>query len=55
MSEIEEKQNYLRYNIIDKGFDPDEFTCYLSQRKGEDNVNIEIWDFADLKIVRLGI
>lgn len=53
MSQIEVKQNYLRTNIIDKGFDPDEFTSFLSNRKGVDDFDLETWDFEDLKIVRI--
>ena len=34
--DIEEKQNYLRENILDKGYDTNDFTIFLKAKKGED-------------------
>ena len=48
MESIEEKQTFLRTEIIDKGYDPDEFFNYLSGfTKGE--IKLEEWSMEDLK------
>ena len=48
MESIEEKQTFLRNEIIDKGYDPDEFFNYLSGfTKGE--IKLEEWSMEDLK------
>ena len=37
MSDTEElKQNYLRENILDKGYEAEDFVSYLTSKKGED-------------------
>ena len=36
----EEKQNYLRKNILDKGYDANEFINYIENKKGEEGKNI---------------
>ncbi len=33
--EQEEKQNYLRQNILDKGYDANDFVSFLQSKKGE--------------------
>jgi len=50
---IEYKQNFLRTEIIDQGYSPEEFTDYLSSEKGENGLNLENWSFSQLQeIVR---
>ena len=50
---IEEKQNYLRKNIIDQGYDPATFEEYLLKLKGEEGLDIENWSKNDLiKVVQ---
>ena len=40
---VEEKQNYLRENIIEKGYDPNEFVEFAESKKGENaKVNLAI-------------
>ena len=48
---IEEKQNYLRQNILDKGYDGNEFSSFLMEKKGEDGVDISNWSLNDLQAV----
>jgi len=42
------KQNYLRKEIIEKGYSPERFSEYLSEIK-PDGVNIDVWKIDDLK------
>ena len=47
MESIEDKQNYLRSEIIDKGFDPDDFFQFLSSLK-EGEVDLQNWYMNEL-------
>ncbi len=47
----EEKQNYLRENILDKGYEAEEFVSYLTSKKGEEGVNLNNWSLEELKSV----
>lgn len=49
--EQEEKQNYLRQNILDKGYDANEFVSFLISKKGEAASDISNWSMKDLHIV----
>ena len=51
MSEEERKQQYLRSEIIDQGYNPDDFTTYMGSIRGEEGLNIENWTFEDLQQV----
>ena len=52
MSEsIETKQQYLRSEIIDQGYNPGEFSDFMGSIRGEDGLDLETWSFADLKAV----
>ena len=46
--EIREKQEYLRLNILEKGYDADEFQEYLKTLKGENALDIGNWSKNDL-------
>jgi len=48
---IEEKQNYLRQNILERGYDGNIFSQFLIEKRGEDGVDISIWSLNDLKLV----
>ena len=52
-----EKQNYLIENIINKGYNADEFTNYMWQQKGPNNIEngekIENWTFEEIKSVEI--
>jgi sorting nexin-7/30/sorting nexin-8 len=49
--ETEEKQNYLRDNILDKGYDVNDFIAYLIDKKGEGGDDIANWSLPDLKAI----
>ena len=47
----EEKQNYLRENILDKGYEAEDFVSYLIQKKGDEGVDLSNWSLNELKLV----
>lgn len=49
--EIEQKQNYLRTNILDRGYDANEFVNFLVDKKGPDGADVSNWTFEDLQFV----
>ena len=44
----EEKQNFLRENILEKGYDVNEFVTFLKSKKGEAGSDISNWSMNDL-------
>ena len=46
--ETKEKQEYLRINILEKGYNADEFMDYLKTLKGENSLEISNWSKEDL-------
>ena len=52
MSEsLQEKQEYLRENILEKGYDANLFANYLISKKGDDGADISSWSMEDLRQV----
>ena len=49
--ETQEKQNYLRVNIMDAGYDANAFVEFLMGKKGEDGADVGNWSLPDLKNV----
>ena len=47
----EEKQNYLRENILDKGYEAEDFVSYLTQKKGDEGVDLNNWTLDELKLL----
>ena len=47
----QEKQNFLRENILEKGYDVNEFVSFLQSKKGEAGSDISNWSMEDLRIV----
>ena len=47
-NEIVEKQEYLRINILEKGYSGEEFMKYLQTLKGDEGLQIENWPKNDL-------
>lgn len=47
----EEKQNFLREKILDKGYDTGQFVQFLIDKKGEDGADVAVWSMHDLQIV----
>ena len=44
----EEKQNFLREKILDKGYDTNQFVQFLTEKKGEDGADVANWTMEDL-------
>ena len=49
MENIEEKQNYLRENVLEKGYDPNVFMEFLVLKKGEEAADLNAWTFDEIK------
>ena len=47
--EDHQKQIYLRENILDKGYDGEDFASFLTSKKGEEGVNLKNWSLDELK------
>ena len=45
----EEKQDFLRENILDKGYEADEFADFLSVKKGQEEIDLDNWTMDELK------
>ena len=49
---LEEKQSFLRDNILNKGLDGEEFMNFLVKLKGENANDLEKWTLDELKMVK---
>ena len=49
--DLEAKQQYLRSEIIEQGYNPEDFSAYMGNIRGEEGLNIENWTFSDLQQV----
>ena len=49
MDSLEKKQEYLRIEIMEKGFDTELFTENMQKEKGENALELENWTFEELK------
>lgn len=49
MSDIEVKQNYLREEILEQDYNPDEFLEFLISKKGDSGEDLEQWELNELK------
>lgn len=45
---LEQKQKYLRENVLEKGYDPDKFMEFLTMKKGELGIDLENWTLQEL-------
>ena len=45
------KQDYLRNEILNKGYDTEEFLKLLIIKKGENGINLDLWTINELKEV----
>ena len=50
-SSQEEKQNFLRESILEKGYDTSKFVEFLTSKKGEEGADVSNWSMNDLKVV----
>lgn len=48
MEDLEKKQNYLREQIMDQNYDPELFSQFLTSKKGDDGLDLELWTFNEL-------
>jgi hypothetical protein len=46
---LEYKQEFLRSQILEKGYDADNFMAFLQEKKGEDGVDLSNWNINELK------
>lgn len=46
-----DKQSYLYKEIIEAELDPEEFQLFLESKNPESGLNIDLWDFEELKKV----
>ena len=46
--DLQEKQAYLRENVLEKGYDADEFMSLLKLRKGENGLDLNNWTLDEL-------
>ena len=46
--DLEEKQNFLRENILEKGYDAEKFMNFLKLKKGEQGLDLNNWDKNEL-------
>ena len=45
---LEQKQQYLRENILEKGYDPNKFSEFLTMKMGETGMDLENWPLNEL-------
>ena len=43
----EEKQNFLREKILEKGYDTNQFVQFLINKKGENGADVSVWTMSD--------
>ena len=49
---IQQKQNFLRTNILEKGYDGNQFVEFLTKKKGPEGADISSWTLHDLQLVK---
>ena len=49
--DIEQKQNYLRNEILEPGYDPNEFLSFLVVEGGTKGSDLELWSMPELQAV----
>ena len=47
--DLSEKQAYLLENILEKGYDAEEFMKHLQNKKGEASLDLSLWNLDELK------
>jgi hypothetical protein len=48
----QQKQNFLRTNILEKGYDGNQFVEFLTKKKGPEGADISSWTLHDLQLVK---
>lgn len=49
--DIEQKQDYLRNEILEPGYDPNEFLSFLIAEEGTKGSDLELWSMSELQAV----
>ena len=49
MEDIEDKQNYLREEIMDKGYSPEQFQEFMMQQVGTEEIDLEQYSMQSLQ------
>ena len=49
--DLDKKQQYLRTEILDKGYDPKEFNDYICSVRNEENIDLNNWSLEELSQV----
>jgi hypothetical protein len=47
--EIEQKQEYLRTQILEQNYEAEDFLQYIQNIKGENAADLNLWNFEELK------
>ena len=50
-SDEQQKQLFLRENILDKGYEAEDFVSYLTSKKGDEGIDLNNWSLEELKSV----
>ena len=48
---LKQKQSFLRENILDKGYNADDFMNLLDSKKGESGLDLNNWSMDELSSV----
>ena len=48
--ELEQKQNYLRINILERGYDAEQFMTFLQTKKGDLGLDLNNWSINELTL-----
>ena len=46
--DLQSKQAYLRENVLEMGYDADEFMSFLQLKKGDDGLDLNNWQMSEL-------
>ena len=46
--DLQSKQAYLRENVLEMGYDADEFMTFLQTKKGENGLDLNNWSMNEL-------
>lgn len=49
MEDITDKQNFLREEIMEKGYSPEEFQKYMMQQAGTEDIDLDQWSMQQLQ------
>ena len=47
-NDLHSKQSYLRENVLEQGYDADEFMAFLQLRKGDNGLDLNNWEMQEL-------